>query len=375
MKRNKNIRFIGQIQVFFVLMLFNSAYSVPLFGEVTEQDTIEQSRNAFAYFPIIFYTPETKMAGGAAVSYYYRESESEITSRPSTIMPVMIYTQKKQIISELYTDLYWKDEIYHLTGHISYSKFPDKFYGIGNNTSEDDEENYTPRSTRLFMNLQKKVHSGFNLGIQYEFEHNKIIEVEENGLLAKGDICGSEGGTASGSGILLSWDTRNNIFYPSSGSFYQSSASLFSSALGSDYNFTRYNIDFRQYFTLLSSHILAFQAYMNFITGDTPFQMLSLFGGQNMMRGYYNGRYRDKNMIVFQTEYHIPVWRRFGLAGFMGIGDVADDVDNFELGNFKYSVGWGIRYLFSPKEGINLRLDFGFGEGSFGFYITLGEAF
>jgi len=51
------------------------------------------------------------------------------------------------------------------------------------------------------------------------------------------------------------------------------------------------------------------------------------------------------------------------------------DVDNFELGNFKYSVGCGIRYLFSREEGLNLRLDFGFAEGTSGFYITLGEAF
>ena len=93
------------------------------------------------------------------------------------------------------------------------------------------------------------------------------------------------------------------------------------------------------------------------------------------MRGYYRGRYRDKNMIAFQMEYRIPVWWRLGLVGFVGFGDVADKVSHFELLNFKYSVGWGVRYLLLSQERINVRLDFGIGGGSSNLYITINEAF
>ncbi len=93
------------------------------------------------------------------------------------------------------------------------------------------------------------------------------------------------------------------------------------------------------------------------------------------MRGYYRGRFRDKNMIVLQMEYRVPILRKLGMVGFLGFGDVADKVDNFVLNNFKYSAGFGFRYLLNPQEKINVRLDFGFCNESFGVYIAVSEAF
>ena len=71
----------------------------------------------------------------------------------------------------------------------------------------------------------------------------------------------------------------------------------------------------------------------------------------------------------------MPLWKRIGLVGFAGFGDVADKISHFDLENFKHSVGFGLRYLFSPKERLNIRLDFGFGSGTSGVYFTAAEAF
>ncbi|MGB2696437.1 MAG: BamA/TamA family outer membrane protein [Candidatus Zixiibacteriota bacterium] len=362
----------------FIILLAALCY-VPLFAasveNIKEADSLEQKRSGFVLLPILYYTPETKLAGGGLLNYYFRESHSKTSTRPSSVMPSLIYTQNKQIMAELSTYLYWKDEAYYSQGYIGYVKFPDKFYGIGNNTPEDDEEDYTRRFTRMHISFQKRVLPGFYLGIQYELIHSKLIGVEKGGLLEKGDIFGSDCGIVSGGTFLASWDTRNNVYYPFSGCFHQFSASFFKSALGSDYDFNRYTLDLRQYFPFFSSHVLALQGYLSSTTGDPPFQMLCLLGGQNMMRGYYQGRYRDKNIVVFQAEYRIPFWRRLGLAGFSGFGDVADRFSNFRLSDFKYSLGAGIRYTLSQQESINLRFDIGFGEGSSGVYVTLNEAF
>jgi len=340
-----------------------------------QEDTVSQNGNGFIYFPIIFYTPETKMAGGAAFTYYYREKGAKPNIRPSTITPVIIYTQNKQIISQLSGDLYWKNETYNLLGEVGYSKFPDKFYGIGNNTSADDEENYTAVISTLNLLVRKKFRKGIYLGAKYEGSHYKFLETENDGLLKKRNILGKEGGLTSGVGITINYDTRDNIFYTSSGCLYSISATSFSKTVGSDYNFMKYKLDFRNYFLFSSKHIFAFQAYMNIIKGDPPFTALSLFGGENVMRGYYSGRFRDKSLAAIQMDYRSPMWWRFGLVGFIGFGDVANKLSDFELNQFKYSVGWGFRYVFDPKEKINLRLDFGYGEDSSGVYITIGEAF
>jgi len=324
--------------------------------------------------PVIFYSPETKMAGGLGGIYSFRTS-NKARSRPSSIRMGMIYTQKKQVMIEFGPDIYSKNEVYHLKAKINFINFSERFYGIGSSTSEDMREDFTSRITRINLNLQKKLFQKLYFGIHYEREHNKVIKFEEDGQLIKREILGSEPGTVSGIGFLINRDARNNIFSPSSGDFCLLSTTLYRSGLGSNYNFTRYRVDLRKYFPLFSSQVLAFQSYFSLINGDPPFQMLSMMGGQNWMRGYYRGRFRDKNMIVLQMEYRLPLMWKFGIVGFVGYGDVADKVDNFILKDFKYSAGFGFRYLLSPEEKINVRIDFGFCKESFGVYVAISEAF
>lgn len=345
-------------------------------AQETEEEAPEAKRSGLIPIPVLYYTPETKLAFGVAAQYYFRPAGADSTARPSTLTPVFIYTTNGQVTAEFNSDLWWSREEYHFTGYAGYSKFPDKFYGIGNETSQDDEEDYTPRYTRLRASIERRFFSAFRFGVGYQFEHSKMDEVEEGGMLDQGDILGSEGGVVSGATLLASWDTRDNIFTASSGHYHQLTADLNGGAIGSDYDFGRYVLDLRGYINTMPDHVLALQGYFGFETGDPPFQQLFLFGGQDLMRGYYLGRFRDKNMIVVQAEYRIvPIWWRVGAVVFGGIGDVADEPSNFALGDFKYSIGGGIRFLLIRAERIALRLDFGFGEGDSGFYITLGEAF
>ena len=179
-----------------------------------------------------------------------------------------------------------------------------------------------------------------------------------------------------GLGFIVNHDTRNHIYRPSAGFYNQVYAVFFGSGTGSEYTFNLLSIDLRKYLSVFGSHVLAFQSYNSFITGEPPFQMLNMLGGSYWMRGYYSGRYRDRHMITFQAEYRFPVFWRFGAAGFAGIGDVGDDAKKFRLNEFKYSVGFGERLFFDAREGINARMDVGFGEaGSFGVYALVVEAF
>jgi outer membrane protein assembly factor BamA len=122
--------------------------------------------------------------------------------------------------------------------------------------------------------------------------------------------------------------------------------------------------------------VIALQTYDVFISGEAPFQMLGMLGGSYWMRGYYLGRYRDRNMITAQVEYRFPVWWRFGAVGFAGAGDVASDAGKFRADRFKHSVGCGVRFMFDTRERINARLDFGFGsDDNAGIYAMVLEAF
>lgn len=73
--------------------------------------------------------------------------------------------------------------------------------------------------------------------------------------------------------------------------------------------------------------------------------------------------------------FKVPAWWRFGLAGFAGYGDVAHTIDEFKINDFKYSIGWGIRFCIDQKNNANIRVDIAFGKNSAYPAIAIGEAF
>ena len=60
---------------------------------------------------------------------------------------------------------------------------------------------------------------------------------------------------------------------------------------------------------------------------------------------------------------------------FGGVGDAADELDDLKLKDFKYSYGFGLRYVFDENERLTVRADFGFGKNTSGVYSAMQEAF
>lgn len=350
----------------------------PVQAQDEQLPVTKEKRSSLVALPYAFYSPETEFGGGAGALYSFRPAGSLPGNRPSNVKLGITITQKKQLIVALVPELYFRNEAYYLNAWIAYYHYPDKFWGIGNDMPDDAEENYSMDYVRTFLNLQKRVGRGLYVGCRYQFEHIKLTETEDGGLLHPGTIGGSEpdGGLASGLGFIVTYDTRNHIYYPTTGSFHQFYGAYFGDIFGSDYRFSSYTLDLRKYFPLPGEQVCALQAFGMFTGGTVPFQMLALMGGNYVMRGYHFGRYRDENMVALQTEYRFPVFWRFGGAAFAGLGDVAPDIDAFRLKEFKYSLGIGVRFTIDTKERINARLDFGFGRhGNNGFYAMVAEAF
>ena len=115
------------------------------------------------------------------------------------------------------------------------------------------------------------------------------------------------------------------------------------------------------------------------IGGLSPFYLLPQLGNDALMRGYYTGRYRDRNLLAAQMELRYRVSERFGLDGFVATGEVAHNA--FSASQLKPDYGGGVRYFFDTEKGLSIRADYGIGEKPAGekreqgFYIALGEAF
>jgi hypothetical protein len=124
------------------------------------------------------------------------------------------------------------------------------------------------------------------------------------------------------------------------------------------------------------NQVLAFQLFSFNNTGEVPIRSLAAFGGATRMRGYYEGRYKDLCQLVYRENtvslsIKGSAWWLLAVAG-----NVGKNAWDYSLSDLKFSCGAGLRIPLNKKEKLNLRIDYGIGQGkNSGFYLQLGEAF
>jgi len=311
-------------------------------------------------FPVITRSIETSWSFGLAGAATFKLLKKDTATRTSNLQTIVLYSLKKQFIAAINGAQYLKNEDYIINEQLSYSSFPDKFWGLGNQSTDNIEEQYDFKQFYLYLHLMRHLGNHFYAGV---FDQQNII--------------GRNGYQISGLGLSVTYDKRNNAFAPNKGAFAQIYFNHFGKIYGSDFTYTNMVVDLRKYMPLSKKDVLAIQGYSySSIGNEVPLRSLASFGGMNSMRGYYSGRYRDKMQMVFQSELRHQLNNRFGLVAFGNFGDVGHKLQDFNLSDLKYSLGAGLRFAINKSEKLNLRLDYGVGPGlNHGFYFELGEAF
>lgn len=355
-----------------IFLLFYT--SIP---SILAQISYDSAKTGFKVYPlpVVFFSPETDWGAGVVSLFSFRFKGESKKTRISQFQFGAAYTQRNQFLLYLPFQLYAKNENLFSFGEVGYYKYSYRFFGVGSDLSGSDEELYNVTFPRIRLNLMKLAKPKWYVGLRYWFDGYDITKVEESGLLAGSNIAGAEGGIISSLGFISLVDSRNDYNYPSSGTYFEFVALPNLHAYGSDFEFTRFSADYVKYLGL-NKNVLAINLYSVTTIGKVPFNELALIGGTRRMRGYFEGRFRDRNMLMAQTEYRREIFWQLGFIVFAGYGVVSKNIGNFELQDIKPSAGLGLRYRLSKDEKINLRLDYGIGEsGSSGFYLTIGEAF
>jgi outer membrane protein assembly factor BamA len=351
---------------------------LPLWGQDQAENPPRPSdKSEFIGFPAVYRTPETRWAGGAAAQWSFFIGKSTPQTRPSSIQFSGYYTQNKQVIFTAKPEVYFGDEGFITSGNLEISRYPGYFYGIGPDTPASSKEAYTPVQTILDEQALLRIVPGkrVHLGLDLIYEHYSFRSFTSGGQLVGGNILGSAGGTVSGIGPAFRWDTRDNIFYAHSGRFWQVNFVLCGPWMGSAYEFNRTKVDLREFIPLFQNHTLALQAEFWAVSGgNVPFMDLPILGGDHLLRGYYKGRFRDKDLTLLQAEYRIPVWWRFDAVAFVGVGQVADTVSGLDFKSLHAAAGAGLRFRIS-RRGTMIRVDIGWGKDGSALYLTAGEAY
>lgn len=326
-------------------------------------------------FVVPAYQPETSfLLGGAAVLSHQPPPGSGL--RESQLSFAGAASVRRQFTVLVSPDLFLLDDRMHLGGTLSAARFPDTFYGVGPDTPESVSEPYRANIYELEVSPRWRLLDGLYAGPSVRVQNVAVAEVEAGGLLDGGSISGNDGGTTLQVGISAFWDTRSSTLYPTSGGIVRLSARRAVPALGSDYEFDVLRLDVRRYLALPwgTRHILALQGVLELRDGAPPFYDLARLGGAESMRGYYEGRYRDRQLYAVQAEYRAPLFWRVGAVAFVSAGGVAYDVGSSFFDHPRLGGGGGLRFAPLDDVPVNLRLDLAYGDG-LAFYLNVGEAF
>lgn len=324
-------------------------------------------------YPIIFYSPETKAALGAGMAVYHASP----SLRPDVSELELFGTQMRQLELNLKQTTFLSGNRYELFGEFRLNRSPNMaFYGVGADNAEGMREEYLDRGIVFTPHVAVQLWPGFFVGPAGRVAAFSAGELLPGGLLDQGSLTGGREELVVGAGLTARLETTDSVFFPTSGFRSEATALVHGKALGSDHDFFQVDLSHRHYVGLGHGQVLAFQARARLSSGDVPWQMLPRLGGMFTLRGYYEGRYRDRHYVAAQAEYRFPIVWRFSGAAFTDVGGVSNALSRLASGPVRLSAGGGLRFLLDRDEHINLRVDVAVtASGNSDFYVALMEAF
>lgn len=261
---------------------------------------------------------------------------------------------------------------YRIDYHLYFYSFPSDFWGIGyemgdNDANKSDMKRWQAQAEVSFL---FRVADNFYIGpmASYDYVIGKHIERPE--LLQ-----GMDQHTWNvGAGVSLVYDNRDNLTNPHRGIFLNINQMFRPEFMGNDYAFSTTAFRFDAYQRLGKGTVLAEDIRANFNFGNPSWGMMAELGGTHSMRGYYEGRYRDKHSLEATVELRQHVWKRNGIVVWVGAGTIFPKFSALRSKQILPNAGVGYRWEF--KKNVNVRLDYGFGKsGQSGFLFNINEAF
>ncbi len=325
--------------------------------------------------PVVYSTPETGFAFGASVIASAYLNLDSINNRQSSTQMAFVFTTKKQILLYIPFKVYLNKLNQFHEGEFGFFKYNYAFYGLGNDSKEEDREIYQVTYPRVEYVFYKQKQDFLFFGGGMRTDNFSQLIYEDNGQLKDKTINGTQGGLFYALSLNFRADKRNDVFFPTEGYSLESmieQAGLFS---GSDYKGMGMLVDFAYYKSIFKKSVVAFNAGVESYDNRYPFYKKAKLGGTRRLRGLISGRYRDNAALYFQNEWRIALAKRFYAAGFIGLGAVYNTEEEFPSNRWHNAVGMGLRYQMFKQNKLNVRFDVAYSEKNTQFYVTFGEAF
>lgn len=318
------------------------------------------------------YSTDTKLGLGIVATGLYR------TDKADSLLP----RSNVAIYGDITTANYYKIGVRgnHIFPHdrgrivydVAFDSFKSDFWGIGFDNGDNDANKSRMGRCQVNAEINMLWRCAPNLyigpALVYDFAYADNVERPEllNGMNRRTWNIGA--------GISLVYDSRDVITNPHKGIYLNLSQYFRPAFIGNEYAFSTTDLHASAYTKVWKGGIIAgdLRGTLNF--GNPSWGMMALLGSSYSMRGYYEGRYRDKHKIETQVELRQHLWGRNSMVIWAGAGTVFNKFSAIQADRLLPNFGIGYRWEF--KKDVNIRLDYGIGKsGQSGFIFNINEAF
>lgn len=337
--------------------------------------------------PGAFYSQETSLGFAAYGSATFPLRGTGASTWPSSLGAAVVYTLQQQASLAVWPSFYLgRSNDWVVTGEAILSHYPTRYFGIGGD-ADPAWQDLTRRWFKTEAVVLRRVEGPLYLGLVDGVSVTELREIgapEHNegavswigaDVLGSGQVTGEEGGVVHGLGVALRHERRDNDQSTRSGTLLDVRTRAHGTWLGSDYRFLEAVVDARAFHTLAGDWTLAAQWVSELRSGAVPFTHMAELGGDDLLRGMYEGRYRDRSATAMQAELRVPIYWRFRGVAFGGLGQVFSVPEDLLAVPPRWTAGGGLRFEIDEVSRSTLRLDLGAGPDGLGFIFNFGEAF
>lgn len=317
------------------------------------------------------YSSDTKLGIGVVAAGFYRNDSADSLTMLSN---VSIYGDVSTV--GFYEVGVKGNHIFHadrsrIEYELFFYSFPRHFWGIGYEAG-NDIDHYSKFNERFVEAKAKYLHSlaphfFVGPGAQYHYTAaNKLRKPEFWDGLALHSSTYTVG-------LSVEYDSRDNLTAPEKGIMVLAEQRFSPKFMGNRQAFSSTELTASAYKGIWRGGVLATHLHGLWNFGNVPWPLMATFGGSNTMRGYYEGRFRDKCEMDLTVELRQHIWRRNGIVVWAGVGSVFPKMSRLRLDRLLPNGGIGYRWEF--KKRTNVRLDFGIGRSETSFIFSINEAF
>ncbi len=317
------------------------------------------------------FSSDTKFGIGIVAAGFYRHNMSDTLTMPSNVSLYGDISTVGFYLIGLRGNHIFTGEKSRIGYNLYFYHFPRMFWGIGYKMGNDmaNRSKFDETHVSAKVNYLHTIAPNLFIGPQIAFSYSRAAKIKRPELW-EGEPLLSATYTF---GVVAQYDTRDNLTATEKGLLLSLEQNFSPRFLFNRQPFSATELSFSIYQKVWKGGIVAGQYHTRLSYGDVPWADLSKFGGSSTMRGYYDGRFRDKGEMDLTVELRQHVWRRNGVVVWGGVGTVYPKLSKINLGHLLPNFGIGYRWEF--KKQTNIRLDYGFGRGENSFIFSINEAF